>query len=325
MRTGFIARVVLGIGMVVAALAAQAETPRSGPWRVAATTGMIADAARVIAGGRAIVTGLMGEGVDPHLYKASPADVRVLSEADLILYNGLHLEGRMGDLFERLGRTRRTVAVTDSIPRDVLREPPEFKGHPDPHVWFDVSLWMKAVERIRDALIEMDPAGRDDYAARAESYLKELAALHEWCRSELARIPAERRVLVTAHDAFGYFGRAYGVEVEGIQGISTDSEPSIQDINHLVDLLVRRRIGAVFVESSVPPKTIEALVEGARARGHAVRVGGQLFSDAMGKAGTPEGTYLGMVRHNVRTIVAALTGEPDSGAAHDHGSRDGSR
>jgi manganese/zinc/iron transport system substrate-binding protein len=251
----------------------------------------------------------MGEGVDPHLYKASPADARLLAEADLILYNGLHLEGRMADVLVRLARSRPTVQVTESIPEDQLREPPEFQGQYDPHVWFDVSLWMKVVERTRDALTELDPLGREAFQANAASHLQELEALHAWCRGELARVPRERRILVTAHDAFGYFGRAYGLEVLGIQGISTDSEPSIQDINRLVDLLVERRVPAVFVESSVPRKTIEALVEGARARGHAVAIGGELFSDAMGRAGTPEGTYVGMVRHNVNTIVRALLGE----------------
>ncbi len=279
------------------------------PLRVVTTTGMIADAARNVAGNRAGVTALMGEGVDPHLYKASPADARLLAEADLILYNGLHLEGRMADVLVRMARSRPTVQVTESIPENQLREPPEFKGQYDPHVWFDVSLWMKVVERTRDALTELDPQGREAFQANAARHLQELEALHTWCREELARVPRERRVLVTAHDAFGYFGRAYGLEVLGIQGISTDSEPSIQDINRLVDLLVERRVPAVFVESSVPRKTIEALVEGARARGHSVAIGGELFSDAMGRAGTPAGTYVGMVRHNVNTIVRALLGE----------------
>lgn len=305
--------VVAGVGAVF--LLSEPADPRTGPLRVAATTGMIADTARVIGGARAGVTGLMGQGVDPHLYKASPTDVRVLTQADLILYNGLHLEGRMADLFVRLARRQPTVQVTETIPEELLRQPPEFAGHFDPHVWFDVSLWMKTAERVRDALTEVDPEGGAEYAANADKHLAEMAALHEWCKTELARVPAEKRVLVTAHDAFGYFGRAYGLEVLGIQGISTDSEPSIQDINRLVDLLVTRKVGAVFVESSVPPKTIEALVEGARSRGHTVVIGGELFSDAMGRDGTPEGTYIGMVRHNVTTIVRALLGEGNAGGA----------
>ncbi|NUQ46804.1 MAG: zinc ABC transporter substrate-binding protein [Phycisphaerae bacterium] len=240
------------------------------------------------------------------LLESSTGDVRLLSEADLILYNGLNLEGKMGDLFVRMARSRPTAAVTERIDEKLLREPPEFAGHFDPHVWFDVEMWSGAVERIRDALIELDPDGRSEYERRTKDYLEELYELNEWISEQIAAIPAESRVLITAHDAFGYFGRAYDIEVRGLQGISTESEPSLKDVNDLVDLLVSRRIKAVFVESSVPRKSIEALIEGCRARGHEVRVGGELFSDAMGRAGTPEGTYVGMVRHNVETIVNAL-------------------
>ncbi|MGD9689941.1 MAG: metal ABC transporter solute-binding protein, Zn/Mn family [Phycisphaerales bacterium] len=289
----------------------RATVPSKGRPKVVATVGMIADVAREIAGDRASVTGLMGEGVDPHLYKASPGDIRLLDEADLVLYNGLLLEGRMVDVLVKMAARRPTVAVTERLDAGQLREPEEMKGHADPHVWFDVSLWRRAAERIRDALIELDPSGREHYRVRAEAYMKALDELHEWCGRELARVPRERRVLITAHDAFGYFGRAYDVEVRAIQGVSTDSEASVRAINELVRIIVERRIGAVFVESSVPPKTVEALVEGCRARGHMVRVGGELFSDALGPAGTPEGTYIGMVRHNVNTIVNALLPEGD--------------
>lgn len=279
------------------------------PVRVVTTTAMIADAAREVGGERARVASLMGEGVDPHLYKASPGDIRAMSQAGLILYNGLHLEGRMGDVLARLAARQPTVRVTDSIPPERLREPPEFEGEADPHVWFDVSLWIMVVERVRAALTEADPEGAAEHAAAAARYTEELRGLDAWVRSEIAGIPVERRVLVTAHDAFGYFGDAYGIEVLGVQGISTDSEASIRDINALVDTLVSRRVPAVFIESSVPRKTVQALIEGCRSRGHNVVIGGELFSDAMGPAGTPEGTYLGMIRHNVRTIVRALGGE----------------
>lgn len=285
----------------------QSPPPSSGkPLRVVCTIGMIADVARNIAGPHAEVTCIMGEGVDPHLYKASTGDVRLLSDADLILYNGLNLEGKMADLFVRMAARRPTVAVTEQIDEKLLREPPEFAGHYDPHVWFDVTLWMHTVERIRDALTQIDAAHAADYAARAAAYRAQLAALHEECRTAMATVPETGRVLVTAHDAFGYFGRAYGIDVRGLQGISTESEPSLKGLNDLVDLLVARKVKAVFVESSVPHKNIEALVEGCKARGHALRIGGELFSDALGRAGTPEGTYVGMVRHNVRTIVEAL-------------------
>jgi manganese/zinc/iron transport system substrate-binding protein len=248
----------------------------------------------------------MGEGVDPHLYKATRGDLVALSEADLILYNGLTLEGKMTDHFVRLASRRPTVAVTETIDRDRLREPPEFAGHYDPHVWFDVSLWSKAVERVRDALIENDPGGEEMFRRNAKAYLAKLSTLHESIKREIATIPKAVRVIVTAHDAFGYFGDAYDIEVRGLQGISTDSEPSLKDINGLVDMIVERNVKAVFVESSVPPKNIEALVDGCKSRGHAIRVGGELFSDAMGAPGSTEGTYIGMVEHNVRTIVGAL-------------------
>ena len=285
-----------------------APIPPGRQLKVVATTGMIADAARAVGGERAAVTALMGEGVDPHLYKPSPGDVRSMSDADVILYNGLHLEGRMGDVIVRMAGRRMVVQVTSGIDESLLREPPEFAGHFDPHVWFDVALWRKVVERVRDAFGEKDPLRRDFYAAAASEHLALLTELDAYARSTLATIPEERRVLVTAHDAFGYFGRAYGIEVQAIQGISTDSEASLQDINALVDLLVRRQVPAVFIESSVPRKTIDALVEGCTKRGHRIQVGGELYSDALGKSGTLDGTYVGMVLHNVETIAKALGG-----------------
>lgn len=295
-------------GMLVAGCAGGdgAATRGAGPVRVTATTGMVTDAARVVGGAHVQVTGLMGPGVDPHLYKASQGDLEALGGADLILYNGLLLEGKMGDLLVKMSRDRPTFPVTEYVPDSLLREPPEFQGHYDPHIWFDVALWRRAVERVRDALIEVDAAHAGDYRANAAAYLDSLAALDEWVRARIAAIPEERRVLVTAHDAFGYFGRAYGIDVVGLQGISTVAEFGLADIRRLVDLITARRVKAVFIESSVPRRNIDAVVEGCRARGHDVAVGGTLFSDAMGEAGTPEGTYVGMVRANVNTIVEAL-------------------
>jgi len=291
--------------------AGRGERDANAPLRVVTTTAMIADAARAVGGSRVEVSSLMGEGVDPHLYKASPGDIRQLSGADLVLFNGLHLEGRMGDVLTRLESRTPTVRVTDRIAGERLREPPEFEGESDPHVWFDVGLWISVVDRVREALITVDPEGESEYRAGADGYLAQLRELDSWVRSEMTRIPEGRRVLVTAHDAFGYFGDAYGIEVLGVQGISTDSEASIRDINSLVDTLVARRVPAVFIESSVPQKTVQALVEGCRSRGHNVVIGGELFSDAMGPSGTPEGTYIGMIRHNVRTITAALVGSEE--------------
>ncbi len=304
----------LGIGAAIAACSPNGAAPgKPGRLKVVCTIGMIADAARRIGGDRAEVSQLMGAGVDPHLYRATPVDMRLLRNADIALSNGLHLEGRMVEVLEKPGEGVLARAVSKAMDPARLMRPPEFEGQYDPHVWFDVSLWSKAVEAVRDAYIERDPTGKDSYEANASRYLAELTDLHAWCKTQLNMIPQDRRVLITAHDAFGYFGRAYDIEVKAIQGVSTDSEAGVKDINNLVDLIVARKIGAVFVESSVPRKTIEALVEGCRSRGHVVAIGGELFSDAMGADGTPEGTYIGMVRHNVNTIVKALAGAGSPG------------
>ncbi|HOE96597.1 MAG TPA: zinc ABC transporter substrate-binding protein [Candidatus Sumerlaeota bacterium] len=276
------------------------------PIRVVTTTGMIADLAREIGGERVRVEALMGPGVDPHLYKASTDDVSRLRGADLILYNGLHLEGKMADVLERLSKRQPTFAVADQLPAEKLRTPPEFQGLHDPHVWFDVALWARVGGRVADLLAEFDPANAAEYAARAKEYLDRLNALDAWVRDRIATIPEPQRVMITAHDAFGYFGAAYDVEVMGIQGLSTESEAGVRRVNELVDLLVAREVKAVFIESSVSDKNIRALVEGSAARGHAVRIGGQLYSDAMGPAGSGADHYEGMIRHNVETIVGAL-------------------
>jgi manganese/zinc/iron transport system substrate-binding protein len=314
LRTWFLGAVLGGVAVALAASCSRAPgsggaggaNPGDAGVKVVCTTGMIADAARAIGGSRVRVTQLMGEGVDPHLYRASPGDMRLIRGAGVVLSNGLHLEGRMGEVLASPGAGVVARAVGEAIPDDRLMRPKEFAGQHDPHVWFDVALWIHAVGAVRDALVEADGSGRGAYEAAAAVYVGELEELDQWCREQLGSIPLERRVLVTAHDAFGYFGRAYNIEVLAIQGVSTDSESGVGDINRLVDLIVARKVPAVFVESSVPRKLVEALVEGCASRGHAVRIGGELFSDAMGAAGTPEGTYQGMVRHNVRTIVEAL-------------------
>lgn len=276
-----------------------------GKVRAVCTTGMVSDIVRNLGGAHVATEALMGEGVDPHLYKPSPQDVRKLSQASIIFYSGLHLEGQMGEILERVGKTRPAVAVAEAVDPSKLMYPEP--GQPDPHLWFDVALWSETIQPVQEALSRLAPAQAAEFEANAAAYRTRLQALHTQVQSDLAKIPEGARVLVTAHDAFGYFARAYAMEVHAIQGISTDSEAALKDINALVDLLVARRIPAVFVESSVPPKNIQALVEGCAARGHAVVIGGSLFSDAMGAPGTPEGTYEGMVRHNVKTIVDALS------------------
>jgi len=280
------------------------------PIKVVATTAMVADIVRSLGGDRVTVRALMGAGVDPHLYRPTRDDVSALLAADLVVYNGLNLEGKMSDTFVKVATSgRQVLAVTESLDPEWLLSPPDFNGHDDPHVWMDPNGWIKATEPVVTKLSEMDSAHSETYRKNADTFLAELRKLDTYANEKLATIPAERRVLVTAHDAFNYFARAYGLEVRGIQGISTESEAGLAGIESLVELLVSRKIAAVFTESSVSDKNIRALVEGAKARGHEVKIGGELFSDAMGPDGTYEGTYVGMIDHNITTIVRALGGE----------------
>ncbi|MBC8144413.1 MAG: zinc ABC transporter substrate-binding protein [bacterium] len=278
----------------------------NGKLKIVTTTGMIKDAVEHVLGDKAEVIALMGPGVDPHLYKATQGDLAKLSNADIVLYNGLHLEGKMVDVLEKLARQKSVVAVADGVEESALRSPPEFKGSHDPHIWFDVKLWTGAVRRIAEELKRVDSAHASDYERNATAYIARLDSLDAWVRTQIATIPREQRVMITAHDAFGYFGRAYDIEVRGLQGISTVSEFGLADVAALVNEIVDRKIKAVFVESSVPKRSIEAVVAGVQSKKHDVKIGGQLYSDAMGDAGTPEGTYIGMVSANVNTIVNAL-------------------
>jgi manganese/zinc/iron transport system substrate-binding protein len=279
-----------------------------GPQRLAvvATTGMVGDAVEVIAGDRVELNTLMGPGVDPHLYKTTKGDLDLLSDADVVFYNGLNLEAKMADILKKMGRTKTTVAVAESIPDSLLHYPDGSSSHPDPHIWFDVSLWAEAVDRVAQTLASQDPPNAELYLNNVSAYLDTLDKLHAWVTEQVQSIPVQQRLLVTAHDAFGYFGRAYDIEVMGLQGISTITEAGLYDVTQMVDMLVGRGVKAVFVETSVPKRAINAVVEGCQARGHQVIIGGELFSDAMGRQGSPEGTYVGMVRHNVNTIVRSL-------------------
>lgn len=291
-------------------------TPARETYTVVTTVGMITDIVREVAGARAEVQGIIGEGVDPHLYKPTAANVKSLMAADMVFYNGLHLEGKMGDVLARVGERKPTAAVTEQIPESYLLTKAGMQGAHDPHVWMDVSAWKRAVEAVADALKEYDVEHAAEYGRNAAAYLEQLDELDAYVHDVIGSIPARQRVLITAHDAFNYFGRAYSVEVMGIQGISTESEAGLKRINELVDLLVERQVGAVFVETSVSEKNIRALIEGAAARGHEVHVGGTLFSDAMGTPGTYEGTYIGMIDSNATTIARAL-----GGAAPERGMR----
>lgn len=306
-RTGL---AVLAAGLVASACAPPEPPDEEGRLSVVATIGMIRDVAQNVGGEHVRVVGLMGPGVDPHLYKASEGDVRRLFRADVVFYGGLHLEARMGEVLAEMGGRTRVAAVSEIIPTDQRLSPPEFQGAYDPHVWFDVRLWAMTIDVVARTLSEADPAHARDFAANAERYRAQLAELDRYVREQAARVPAERRVLITAHDAFNYFGRAYGFQVRGLQGISTASEAGTADVQALARFIATRRIPAIFVESSIPRRTIEAVQEAVAAQGYDVRIGGSLFSDAMGNPGTAEGTYMGMVRHNIDTIVGALLREP---------------
>ncbi|MEM1043280.1 MAG: zinc ABC transporter substrate-binding protein [Bacteroidota bacterium] len=281
------------------------------PVRVVVTTSMIADLARQIGGDRVEVEGLMGPGVDPHLYNASEGDVRRMTDADLIFYNGLDLEGKMADLLDRM--EDRATAVTDQIDRALLDTPPEYEGSFDPHVWMDVSMWKTAAAAVGGRLAALDSAHAEAYGQRVGAYAAQLDSLDAYVRAEAARVPEGQRVLVTAHDAFGYFGRAYGFEVRGLQGLSTTAEAGTADVQNLARFVAERQILALFVESSVSERSIRAVREAVRARGFEVEIGGNLYSDALGGEGSGADTYVGMIRHNVDTIVGALAGEPVAG------------
>ncbi|MCB0320222.1 MAG: zinc ABC transporter substrate-binding protein [Bdellovibrionales bacterium] len=277
---------------------------------IVTTTGMITDIVQRIAGKSLNVTGLMGAGVDPHLYKPTRSDIAKLSSADAVFYNGLLLEGKMTDTLQRIAASgRRVYAVTEKISPDSLLHPEEFSGHPDPHVWMDPMLWLETLPVITQHLSEIYPSQKEEFKTNSALLAEELRKLHDYAEQMLHSIPAESRILITAHDAFHYFGKRYALVVRGIQGLSTESEAGVRDIESLVSMIVERKISAVFVESTVSQRNIQALIEGAQSKGHSLTIGGELFSDAMGKPGTYEGTYIGMIDHNVTTIARSLGGE----------------
>lgn len=281
---------------------------------VVATTGMIADAAREIGGELITVRALMGAGVDPHAYRQTRSDIIAMAGADLVLWNGLYLEAQMESFLRTQSRSGKIVAVAEGVPQNLLISSKDYEGRFDPHLWMSPDLWARVVANAKDALITAHPKGEAAFTANANAYLQKLTDLTRYATQVLASVPAESRVLLSSHDAFHYFGKAYGFEVVGIQGISTESEAGLQRVAELVDMLVKRNIRAVFVETSVSDRNIRALIEGAAARGHKVVIGGELFSDAMGETGTYRGTYLGMIDHNVTTIARALGGQaPASG------------
>jgi manganese/zinc/iron transport system substrate-binding protein len=281
---------------------------------IVTTTGMITDITQQIAGERATVTGLINSGIDPHLFQPTRNDIQTLMNADVVFYNGLLLEGKMTDALVRVASTSKVVAVTEQIDESSLLAPEDFMGHHDPHVWMDPIAWMSAVDVVTQSLVEFDPQGSEIYESNSSALKSDIESLHNYGVSILETIPQSQRILVTAHDAFNYFGQRYGFEVVGIQGISTESEAGVRDIERIVDLLVTNKINAVFVETTVSDRNINALIAGAKDQGHDVKIGGSLYSDAMGDSSRYEGTYIGMIDHNVTTITRALGGSaPERG------------
>lgn len=270
------------------------------------TTTVVADVVRQVAGQHQTVGVLMGAGVDPHLYDPAPRDARRLNQAKVIFYSGLHLEGKMDDLLKSLGERKPVVALTRGLKHEELIADEDNPKLHDPHVWFDARLWAQTADVVAEELAKFDPPHAADYQANAAAYKKKLLALHEEVKKEIASIPEKGRVLATAHDAFHYFSRVYGIQVKAIQGVSTESEAGVREIENLVKFLTDRKIKAVFVESSVSDKNVRALQEGCKQAGHNIVIGGELYSDSLAGPNEPAGTYEGMMRHNYQTIVRAL-------------------
>lgn len=311
-RTVIFVLAAISAGVVAALTASQAPAQQGASAKVlqvTATTGMVADTVARVAGDRAKVQALMGPAVDPHLFRPTRTDIAKLAGADVIFYNGLYLEAQMEALLADLATRKPVVAIAERVPQDRLLANADYPDKLDPHVWMDPKLWAHAVEAVRDALIAADEAGRDQYTANAARMISELDRLAQYANTSLGSVPEGQRVLVTAHDAFNYFGRAYNFQVLGIQGISTESEAGLRQIEDMVATLVERNIRAIFVETSVSDRNVKALIEGAAARGHTVTIGGELYSDAMGAAGTYEGTFIGMIDHNATVITRALGGD----------------
>lgn len=274
--------------------------------QVVTTTTMITDIAKNIGGDVINVQGLMGSGVDPHLYKASEGDVSKLANADVVFYNGLHLEGKLVEVFEKMGNRVQTVALAEVLDKSGLIGSEYFASNYDPHVWFNIDYFIQMTEKLTSELKRLDPENSEVFEANRKSYVEKLKALETEVKSVIETLPKEKRILVTAHDAFNYFGKAYEFEVVGLQGLSTATEAGVQDVQNLSKFIIDNQVKAIFVESSVPKRTIEALQQAVKSKGFNVEIGGELFSDALGNADTPEGEYIGMFKHNVNTIVEAL-------------------
>jgi manganese/zinc/iron transport system substrate-binding protein len=297
----------LFISLIILSFSCAPQEKDEGQTYIVCTTGMIKDAVENIVGDKVKVDALMGPGVDPHLYKATQGDLKKLQQADIIVYNGLFLEGKMGDVLQKLDHKKMVIAMAELLPKKAFINNTEFQGAFDPHIWFDVNLWKKAVQLLSKELIKNDSLNQSFYNQNANKFSAQLDSLHKAVQSQINLIPEDKKVLVTAHDAFAYFGRAYVVDVRGLQGISTLSEFGLRDVSNLVDFIVQNEIPAIYTETSVSEKAINAVLEGCKSKGHDVVIGGSLYSDAMGEEGTFEGTYIGMVHSNVEKIVSGLS------------------
>ncbi len=282
----------------------QGTTPRK--LKIVATTNILGDMVKNIVKSKAEVTVLMGAGVDPHLYKATQNDIAALMDADIIIYNGLHLEGKMGEVFERIDNDKLVLAASDGVPDSLLIISNSFQGAHDPHIWFDPKIWSKACEYITRQIAAKDSVNAEIIKQQGLSYANNMLGIDFWITQEMKALPKEKRILITAHDAFGYFGKAYEIKVKGLQGISTLSEYGLKDVTEMVDYIIQNKIKAIFVETSVNQQSVEAVVEGCKEKGYVVKIGNSLFSDAMGEPNGEGGTYLDMIKHNVNSIIKEL-------------------
>ncbi|WP_452601553.1 metal ABC transporter solute-binding protein, Zn/Mn family [Pontimicrobium sp. MEBiC06410] len=298
--------IILSIALVI--LSCESETKKeNGKLNVVTTTTMITDLVKNIGGDYIELQGLMGSGVDPHLYKASAGDVSKLTNADIIFYNGLHLEGKLVEVFEKMGNQAKSqIALAEALDKSTLIGSEYFASNYDPHVWFDIDYFKTFAKEVTKVLSKKDPKNAANYAENEKQYLEKLEALKAKLSSVIDKLPKEKRILVTAHDAFNYFGKAFQFEVVGLQGLSTATEAGVQDVQKLAAFIIEKNVKAIFVESSVPKRTIEALQAAVKSKDHEVAIGGTLYSDALGDAGTIEGTYIGMFEYNVNTIIEAL-------------------
>jgi manganese/zinc/iron transport system substrate-binding protein len=276
------------------------------PLKIVVTTNILGDMVTNIVKDKAQVTVLMGAGVDPHLYKATQNDIQSLMDADIIVYNGLHLEGKMGEVFEKVKGNKKVIAASDGIDPSLLINSSQFKGAQDPHIWFDATIWSTACEYVTQQIASEDSINAEKITSQGLSYANNLLAIDTWIKNKINELPEDKRILITAHDAFGYFGKAYNVQVKGLQGISTLSEYGLKDVTDMVDFIQKNKVKAVFVETSVNQKSMEAVIEGCQAKGYDLKIGANLYSDAMGEKGSLGGTYLGMIKYNVSSIVSAL-------------------